>query len=93
MAEARKKRAPSLPLRLSRPELDIATMALWHWEGALRTWRIEAKQAGDIRRQADLERDIARTKNLKERMFRAKPRLAAEANAAVRTQFNTHLER
>lgn len=68
----------TIPVPLSREQLDIMTMALWHWEGSLRTWRIDAKKAGDIKGQTNLERDIAKVKRLKERMFRVKPRLKQE---------------
>ncbi|MDQ0349775.1 hypothetical protein J2S76_004226 [Ancylobacter vacuolatus] len=68
----------TIPVPLSREQLDIMTMALWHWEGSLRTWRLDAKKAGDSKGQASLERDIARVKRLKERMFRVKPRLKQE---------------
>ncbi|PZQ82689.1 MAG: hypothetical protein DI549_10960 [Ancylobacter novellus] len=62
------------PVLLSRSELDLVTLGLWHWEDLLRTSRITGKAQKDDVRVRDCEQQIARVRNLKARMFRAKPK-------------------
>ncbi|MCP1832809.1 hypothetical protein ACVIIY_005035 [Bradyrhizobium sp. USDA 4515] len=60
------------PVPLSADEINILTCALWHWEDCLRSGRGSVEPSDAVKR-AEYDRKIAAVRNLKARMFRAKP--------------------
>lgn len=82
------------PVPLSAAELGILTVALWHWEDCLRSGRGSVAR-DDAAERAEYDRKIAATRNLKMRMFRAKPSQSSaqameETGMKPQKQLNRH---
>ncbi|MGQ3671220.1 hypothetical protein ACT6QG_02360 [Xanthobacter sp. TB0136] len=58
-------------IRLTKEELELLQVGVWHWEDMLRTSRGRQKAEGNDPTKYD--RAIADCRNLKARLFRLKP--------------------
>ncbi len=58
-------------IRLTREELTLLQVGVWHWEDMLRASRLQRKAEGNDPSKSD--RPIADCRNLKARLFRLRP--------------------